>query len=104
MAAFLFGVVALLLLLGAISAFTKTDPKQVARLLRWIGGIAALALAGFLLFWGVIAKAIPIVAFGLGLIGWKTLCPPYFTARHQRSSGQVNLVVSAFMLMELIHT
>jgi len=103
MAAFLFGVVALLLLLGAISAFTKTDPKQVARLLRWIGGIAALALAGFLLFRGAIAIAIPIGAFGLGLLGWTAFWPASFTARTQRSTGQVSHVRTAFLEMELDH-
>jgi hypothetical protein len=49
MPAFLLGVVALLLLLWAASAFSKADPKQVARLLRGIGGVAALLLAAFLL-------------------------------------------------------
>jgi hypothetical protein len=33
----------------------KADPKQVAQPLRWIGGFAALLLAGFLLFRGAIA-------------------------------------------------
>jgi DnaJ-domain-containing protein 1 len=36
MPAFLLGVVALLLLLWAASAFINADPKQVTRLLRWI--------------------------------------------------------------------
>jgi hypothetical protein len=103
MAAFLFGVVALLLLLGAVSAFTKADPKQVARALQWIGGIAALALAGFLLFRGAIAIAIPIGAFGLGLLGWTSFWPASFTARTQRSTGQVSHVRTAFLEMELDH-
>lgn len=103
MAAFLFGVVALLLVLGAISAFTKADPKQVARLLRWIGGIGALALAGFLLFRGVVAVAIPIGAFGLGLLGWTSFWPASFTARTQRSTGQTSRVRTAFLEMELDH-
>jgi hypothetical protein len=42
---FLFGVVALLLLLWAASAFIKVDRKQVARVVRWIGGGAALLFA-----------------------------------------------------------
>jgi DnaJ-domain-containing protein 1 len=103
MAAFLFGVVALLLLLGAITAFTKSDPKQVARVLRWIGGIAALAVAVFLLFRGAIAIAIPIGAFGLGLLGWTSIWPASFTARTQRSTGQVSHVRTAFLEMELDH-
>jgi hypothetical protein len=103
MAAFLFGVVALLLVLGAISAFTKSDPKQVALLLRWIGGLGALAAAGFLLFRGAIAIAIPLGAFGLGLLGWTSLWPASFTARTQRSTGQVSQVRTAFLEMELDH-
>ena len=70
MPAFLLGVVALLLLLWAASAFINADPKQVARLLRWIGGGTALLLAAFLLFRGEIAVAVLIGAFGLGLLGW----------------------------------
>ena len=45
MPAFLLGVVALFLLLWAASGFIKADPKQVARVLRWIGGGTALLLA-----------------------------------------------------------
>jgi hypothetical protein len=70
MPAFLLGVVALLLLLWAASAFINADPKQVARLLRWIGGGTALLLAAFLLFRGEIAVAVLIGTFGLGLLGW----------------------------------
>lgn len=103
MAAFLFGVVALVLVLGALSAFTKADPKQVALLLRWGGGIAALAVAGFLLFRGAIAIAIPLAAFGLGLLGWTSFWPASFTARTQRSTGQVSKVRTAFLEMELDH-
>jgi DnaJ-domain-containing protein 1 len=103
MAAFLFGVVALVLVLGALSAFTKADPKQVARLLRWVGGGAALAVAGFLLFRGAIAIAIPLGAFGLGLLGWTSFWPASFTARTQRSTGQVSKVRTAFLEMELDH-
>jgi DnaJ-domain-containing protein 1 len=103
MAAFLLGVAVLLLLLGAISAFTKADPKQVARVVRWIGGIAALALAGFLLFRGAIPIAIPLGALGLGLLGWTSFWPASFTSRTQRSTGQVSHVRTAFLEMELDH-
>jgi hypothetical protein len=100
---FLLGVVALLLLLWAASAFTKADPKQVARLLRGIGGGAALLLAVFLLFRGEIGVAIPIGAFGLGLLGWTSFWPAAFGARTQRSTGQVSRVRTAFLEMELEH-
>ena len=103
MPAFLLGVVALLLLLWAASAFIKADPKEVARVLRWIGGGASLLLAGFLLFRGAIAFAIPLGAFGLGLLGWTSFWPTPFGSRTQRSTGQVSRVRTAFLEMELNH-
>ena len=103
MPAFLLGVVALFLLLWAASAFIKADPKQVARLLRWIGGGVALLLAGFLMFRGQIGIAIPLGAFGLGLLGWTSFWPAPFGARTQRSTGQVSRVQTAFLEMELDH-
>ena len=103
MPAFLLGVVALFLLLWAASAFIKADPKEVARVLRWIGGIAALLLAGFLLFRGQIGIAIPLGAFGLGLLGWTSFWPAPFGARTQRNTGQVSRVRTAFLEMELDH-
>jgi hypothetical protein len=103
MPAFLLGVVALLLLLFAGSAFVKADPKEVARVLRWIGGGAALLLAGFLLFRGAIAFAIPLGAFGLSLLGWASFWPAPFGSRTQRSAGQTSRVRTAFLEMELDH-
>jgi len=103
MPAFLLGVLALLLLLFAVSAFVKADPKQVARVLRWIGGGAALLLAGFLLFRGAIAFAIPLGAFGLSLLGWASFWPAPFGSRTQRSAGQASRVRTAFLEMELDH-
>ena len=102
MPAFLLGVVALLLLLFAGSAFVKADPKQVARVLRWIGG-GALLLAGFLLFRGAIAVAIPLGAFGLSLLGWASFVPAPFGSRTQRSTGQASRVRTVFLEMELDH-
>ena len=95
MPAFLLGVVALLLLLWAAGAFIKADPKQVARVLRWVGGGAALLLAGFLLFRGQIGIAIPLGVFGLGLLGWTSFWPVPFAARTQRTTGQVSRVQTA---------
>ena len=63
---FLLGVVVLILLLWASNAFSKADPKQAAKLLRYLGGVAALIFAAFLLFRGEIGVAIPVGAVGLG--------------------------------------
>jgi hypothetical protein len=90
-------------LLFAGSAFVKADPKQVARVLRWIGGVGALLLAGFLLFRGVIAVAIPLGAFGLSLLGWTSIWPAAFGSRTQRSAGRASRVRTAFLEMELDH-
>lgn len=71
----LLGIVVLVLGLWAVNSFSKADPKQVARLLRAIGGIAVLAFAVFLLLRGEIGLAVPAGLVGLGLLGWVSLQP-----------------------------
>ena len=100
---FILGVVVLILLLWAASAFSKADPKQAAKALRLIGGGGALLLAAFLLFRGEIGVAIPIGTVGLGLLGWISLWPATLGRRSQKSSGQISRVRSAFFEMELDH-
>jgi len=100
---FLLGVVVLVLLLWAANAFSKADPKQAARLLRYLGGGAALVFAAFLLFRGEIALAVPIGAAGLALLGWVSLWPASFGGRTQKSPGQVSRVRTAFLEIELDH-
>jgi hypothetical protein len=97
------GVAVLLLLLWAVNAFSKADPKQAAGLIRALGGAAALFFAAFLLFRGEIAVAVPVGAFGLGLLGWVSLWPATFGARTQKSTGHVSRVRSTFLEMELDH-
>ena len=99
----LLGVAVLILLLWAGKAFSKADPKQAARLIRYMGGCGALIFAAFLLFRGEIGVAIPIGVFGLGLLGWVSLWPASFAGRTQKSTGQVSRVRTAFLEMELDH-
>ena len=99
----LLGIVVLVLLLWAVNAFSKADPKQAARLIRYLGGCAALLFAAFLLFRGEFGVAVPVGAFGLGLLGWVSLWPATFGARTQKSAGQVSRVRTAFIEMELDH-
>jgi hypothetical protein len=99
----LLGVVVLILLLWAMNAFSKADPKQVARLMRGMGGAAALIFAAFLLFRGEIGPAITVGAIGLGLLGWITLWPASFKGRTQKTAGQASRVRTAFLEMELDH-
>jgi DnaJ-domain-containing protein 1 len=103
MPAILLGVVVLLLALFAIRSFAKSDPKQVARVLRFGGGGGALALAAFLATRGQIALAVPVAVTGLGLLGWLPWGAASFGVRTQKSAGQVSRVRSAFIEMELEH-
>lgn len=77
------GAVVLVLLLWAVNAFSKADPKQSARVLRVIGGGALVAFALFLLLRGEIGVAILLGSIGLGLLGWAPLRPAilYFDGR-----------------------
>jgi len=99
----LLGVVVLVLLLWAANSFSKADPKQAAKLLRTLGGGAALLFAAFLLLRGEIGPAITVGALALGALGWVSLWPASFGARTRKSSGQVSRVRTAFIEMELDH-
>ncbi len=85
---FLLGVVVLILLLWAANAFSRTDPKQTARVLRTIGGYAALIFAGLLLLRGNIGAAIPLGALGLGLLGQRWLWPTVYYFDGRQAGGR----------------
>mgnify|MGYP001201350777 CR=1 FL=1 len=99
----LLGIVVLVLGLWAVNSFSKADPKQAARVLRALGGAAALIFAGFLLLRGEIGVAVPVGLFGLGLLGWVSLWPATLGARTQKSAGQASRVHTAYLEMELDH-
>jgi hypothetical protein len=97
------GILVLILGLWAVNAFSKVDPKKAARLVRALGGVAALLFAAFLFLRGEIGVAIPVGAFGLGLLGWISLWPAGFANRTQKSSGQASRVRTTYLEMELDH-
>jgi hypothetical protein len=97
------GLVVLVLLFLAAKWFSKADSKQSARVLRYVGGGAALLLAGFLLVRGQIAAALSIGLIGLGVLGYVSLWPASFGGRTQKAAGQVSRVRTAFLEMELEH-
>ena len=103
MLAFVLGVIVLILLLFAAYSFSKADPKQAARVLRYIGAGAALLFAVFLLVRGQIGPAVSIGLIGLGLLGFIPLWRASFGGRTQKSPGQVSRVRTAFLEMELDH-
>lgn len=99
----LIGVLIFLLLLWAIKSFSKADPKQLATVLKALGGVLALGLAGFLAFRGQLFIAIPLGAAGLSLLGWMPWNIPGFGDRISKSPGQRSRVRSSFIEMELDH-
>jgi hypothetical protein len=103
MLAFALGVIVLTLLLFAAYSFSRADPKQAVRVLRYIGGGAALLFAVFLLVRGEIGPAVSIGLIGLGLLGYVSLWRASFGGRTQKSPGQVSRVRTSFLEMELDH-
>ena len=103
MPALFLGLVVLVLLFFAAKWFSKADPEQAARVLRYVGGAAALLLAVFLLVRGQIGAALSIGLLGLGVLGYVSLWPASFGGRTQKSTGRVSRVRTAFLEMELEH-
>jgi hypothetical protein len=103
MPALIFGVLVLVLALWALNIISKADPRIAARVAKMGGGLISLGLAVFLGLRGEIGVAIPLGAFGLGLLGWLPFGPAGFTARTQKSGGQVSRVRSTYFEMELDH-
>jgi hypothetical protein len=98
-----FGLVVLVLALWALNVISKVDPKVGTRVVKASGGLIALGLAVFLGLRGQMAVALPLGAFGLGLLGWLPFGPAGFSTRTQKSGGQTSRVRSAMLQMELDH-
>ena len=103
MPALFFGILVLVLLLWGLNGFAKADPKLLVKVLRPSGGILALAAAGFLGLRGELQVAIPLGAFGLGLLGWGPFAQAGWFQRTQKTAGQVSRVRAPFLEMELDH-
>ena len=99
----IFGFLVLVLVLWALNGFSKINPKIAARSLKAGGGLLAIGFAVFLGLRGEIDVAIPLGVFGLGLLGWLPFGPAGFSARTQKSGGQISRVRSAYFEMELDH-
>ena len=99
----IFGVLVLVAVLWALNVVSKVDPKLAARVMKAGGGLLALGMAVVLGMRGELMVALPLGAFGLGLLGWLPFGPAGFSERTQKSSGQVSRVRSQFLDMELDH-
>jgi hypothetical protein len=98
-----FAILVLVLVLWGLNAYSKADPKVLAKVLRPAGGILALAAAAFLFFRGHLEVAIPLALAGLGLLGWGPFASTGLFQRTQKTAGQVSRVRSPFIEMELDH-
>jgi hypothetical protein len=107
MSILLLGVLVLVIVLWGLNVFARVDAKAlanlVARVLRPLGGVVALALAAFIGVRGHLEVAIPLGMVGLGLLGWMPFGPTSFGKRTQKSAGKTSRVQSAFVEMELDH-
>ena len=97
------GILALVLGLWALNVVSRVDPKVAARVMKAAGGVLSLGFAVFLGLRGEIGVALPLGAFGLGLLGWLPFGPAGFSTRTQKSGGQTSRVRSAMLQMELDH-
>src|ERR1041385_7458329 len=100
MPALFLGIIALVLALWVLNVISKADPKVAARVLKAGGGLIALGVAVFLGLRGELYVAVPLGAFGLGLLGWAPFGPAGFSQRTAKSGGQTSRVRSAFIQKE----
>jgi hypothetical protein len=99
----IFGFLVLVVALWLLNLISKADPKIAARVVKAAGGLVSLAVAIVLGMKGELPIAIPLGAFGLGLLGWMPFGPAGFSARTKKSSGQTSRVRTQFIELELDH-
>ena len=104
------GAVAVIVLYSLLQMFRAANPVVLARAIKIVGGVVALAVAAFTGLRGELAVAIPIGIVGAGLLGWSPFGVPsfggiagMFGGGAQRSAGQSSRVRSHFLEMTLDH-
>ena len=103
------GAVAVIVLYLLLQMFRAANPAMLARAIKIVGGVVALAVAAFTGLKGELAVAIPLGIFGAGLLGWSPFSTPGFGnigglfGGATRSPGQTSRVRSQFLDMELDH-
>ncbi|WP_407169990.1 DnaJ domain-containing protein [Bradyrhizobium sp. ORS 111] len=104
------GIVAVVVLYSALQMFRAANPAVLARVIKIVGGVLALAVAAFTGVRGELAVAIPLGIFGAGLLGWSPFGTTGFAnlggmfGGGQRSAGQSSRVRSQYLDMSLDHT
>lgn len=98
---FLLGLAVLLVILLALRGFTRADVKTVARQIRIVTGIAALAAAAALTVRGLLSWAGPLAAFGIWMLFGGGNAP--IGGQASKSPGQTSRIVTDHLEMELDH-
>jgi DnaJ domain len=79
--------------------FGMSSPSQSGKLIRKLGGMACIGLAGLITLRGNVNAAIPLFVFGLGLMG--TSMDGFGFGK--KSPGQKSKVQTSLLVMELEH-
>jgi len=98
------GIVVLALVYMGLNVIRSADPKLLARLVRGLGGVLALAFAAWIGLRGEFVVAIPLGLFGLGLLGYAPLgaeLASKFGWGAVRSDGQQSQIRSQFIELTL---
>jgi len=103
MAYFLIGCALLVLFLLGMRQLAFANPSSLAGAVRKMGGVAALAAAGFLILRGALPLAIPLAVFGFSLLrqGGIGLGDPFGSAR--KAPGQKSRINTDRLEVELDH-
>src|SRR6478609_2670473 len=95
------GAVAVFTLYLLLQMFRAANPATLARAVKVVGGVVALAVAAFTGLKGELAVAIPLGLFGAGLLGYSPFglsgfsnIGGMFGAGAKRSTGQASRVRS----------
>src|ERR1700761_90738 len=105
------GAVAVFVLYTLLQMFRAANPAVLARAVKIVGGVVALAAAAFIGLRGDLPVAIPIGLFGAGLLGWSPIGTSGFNyiggmfggGSAQRSAGQTSQGRSQFLDLRLDH-
>ena len=104
------GVVAVIVLYSLLQMFRAANPAALARAIRIVGGVVALAVAAFTGIRGELAVAVPLGIFGAGLLGWSPFgisgfpnIGGLFGMGGQGSRGRTSTVRSRYFEMTLEH-
>jgi hypothetical protein len=99
----LYGIAAVAVLWWFLSNFAHANPATLAKVLKVIGGIVTLGVAGLLAVRGRIDLALLIGSLGAWLLGWNRLTLPSFRGRAEQASGSTSRVRSRLLEMTLDH-